>query len=50
MSNIGKQPIVIPKGVEVNQKGTNIFVKGTLGELNHEFKSDIIFKSVDTSM
>ena len=41
MSNIGKQPIVIPKGVEVSRKETNIFVKGKLGELNHEFKSDI---------
>ena len=41
MSNIGKQPITIPEGVEVNQEGTNILVKGTLGELNHDFKSDI---------
>ena len=41
MSNIGKQPIVIPEGVEVSRKETNIFVKGKLGELNHEFKSDI---------
>jgi len=41
MSNIGKQPIAIPEGVEVSRKKTNIFVKGKLGELNHEFKSDI---------
>jgi len=41
MSNIGKQPITIPEGVEVSRKETNIFVKGKLGELNHEFKSDI---------
>ena len=41
MSNIGKQPIVIPEGVEVSQKGANIIVKGKLGELNHEFESDI---------
>ncbi|SVD45501.1 uncharacterized protein METZ01_LOCUS398355, partial [marine metagenome] len=27
MSNIGKQPIPIPEGVEVSQKETNIFVK-----------------------
>jgi len=39
--NIGKQPIAIPEGVEVSRKETNIFVKGKLGELNHEFKSDI---------
>ena len=41
MSNIGKQPIAIPEGVAVSRKETNIFVKGKLGELNHEFKSDI---------
>lgn len=41
MSNIGKQPIIIPEGVEVSRKETNIFVKGKLGELNHEFQSDI---------
>ena len=41
MSNIGKQPISIPKGVEVSRKEDNIFVKGKLGALNQEFKSDI---------
>ena len=41
MSNLGKQPIAIPEGVVVSRKETNIFVKGKLGELNHEFKSDI---------
>ena len=38
MSNIGKQPISIPEGVEVSRKEDNIFVKGKLGELNQEFK------------
>ena len=41
MSNIGKQPIAIPESDEVSRKEANIFVKGKLGELNHEFKSDI---------
>ena len=41
MSNIGKQPISITEGVEVSRKDDNIFVKGKLGELNQEFKSDI---------
>ncbi|MBC8257343.1 MAG: 50S ribosomal protein L6 [Candidatus Marinimicrobia bacterium] len=41
MSNIGKQPITIPEGVEVSRIEDNIFVKGKLGELNHEFKTDI---------
>ena len=41
MSNIGKQPIAIPEGVEVSREEDKICVKGTLGELNQEFKSDI---------
>ena len=41
MSNIGKQPIAIPGGVEVSRKEDKICVKGALGELNQEFKSDI---------
>ena len=40
MSNIGKQPIAIPEGVEVSRKEANIFVKGKLGELNHAFLKD----------
>ena len=39
MSNIGKQPIPIPEGVEVIRKGTSIIVKGKLGELTQEFNS-----------
>ena len=41
MSNIGKQPIPIPESVEVSQQGTNIVVKGKLGELTQEFNHDI---------
>ena len=41
MSNIGKQPILIPEGVEVSQKEASIIVKGKLGELSQEFNSDI---------
>ena len=37
MSNIGKQPIPIPEGVKVKQQGSEIFVKGNLGELNQVF-------------
>ena len=42
MSNIGKQPIVVPDGVDVNINGTNIKVKGSLGELNLNFNSNMI--------
>ena len=37
MSNIGKQPIPIPKGVELIQNDTEITVKGELGELKQLF-------------
>ena len=41
MSNIGKQPILIPEGVEVQRENTHIIVKGKLGELTETFYSDI---------
>tara|TARA_Y100000590_G_C15713947_1_gene1011250 strand:- start:1905 stop:2453 length:549 start_codon:yes stop_codon:yes gene_type:complete len=37
MSNIGKQPILIPDGVELKMEGQTIYVKGKLGELNQKF-------------
>ena len=39
MSNIGKQPIAIPDGVDVNINEDRLVVKGKLGELNMSFKS-----------
>ena len=50
MSNIGKQPIPIPEGVEVSRKETSIIVKGKLGELTQEFNSDIQIKINDTEV
>ena len=41
MSNIGKQPIPIPDGIEVSRKETSIIVKGTLGELSQAFNPTI---------
>lgn len=41
MSNIGKQPIPIPEGVEVNKQKNKIFVKGKLGELTQILNNDI---------
>lgn len=42
MSRIGKLPIVIPKGVEVNVSSTNeVTVKGPLGELKQKVDPDI---------
>ena len=34
MSRIGKNPVVIPEGVEVQVSGQNVKAKGKLGELN----------------
>ena len=42
MSNIGKQPIPIPEGVELIQNGTEIAVKGKLGELKQVFHPEAI--------
>lgn len=36
MSRIGKKPVAIPNGVEVQKKGTKIEVKGPLGTLDTE--------------
>jgi len=36
MSRIGKQPIVVPNGVDVHVDGLNVRVKGPLGELSQQ--------------
>lgn len=36
MSRIGKQPIAVPKNVEVSVSGTHLKFKGPLGELEHD--------------
>ena len=41
MSNIGKQPIPIPDGVEITLKNNDVNVKGKLGDLSYSFESDI---------
>ncbi len=41
MSNIGKQPIIVPDGTEISINNNSIVVKGKLGELNLNFKSEI---------
>ena len=39
MSRIGRLPIVIPNGVQVNLNGSNVIVKGPKGELQRIFSS-----------
>ena len=50
MSNIGKQPIIVPDGVDVNINGTNIKVKGSLGELDLNFNSNMLISYDDNKI
>jgi large subunit ribosomal protein L6 len=47
MSRIGKLPITVPAGVEVNITETSVSVKGKLGSLTETIDSDIIVKLED---
>ena len=44
MSNIGKQPVNVPDGVDVNLNQNMISVKGSWGELSLKFNSEINIK------
>lgn len=41
MSRIGRAPVIIPKGVDVNVQGATVSVKGPKGELTRTFTSDV---------
>jgi len=41
MSRIGKKPIEIPQGVQVQIEGKRVVVKGPKGELSREFRDEI---------
>ena len=47
MSRIGKSPIALPQGVEFKVNDNVVTVKGKLGELTQELKSDIAVKLED---
>ncbi|MEM6445032.1 MAG: 50S ribosomal protein L6 [Cyanobacteria bacterium J06642_2] len=47
MSRIGKQPIPVPKGVEVNIDGQDVAVKGPKGELKREIPAQIVVQLED---
>ena len=47
MSRIGLMPVVVPDGVEIKIKGTNVKVKGPKGELQHTFPADMEIKFDD---
>ncbi len=50
MSRIGRKPVQIPDGVTVKQDGSLITVKGSMGELSHEFPQDIVIKIADNQI
>lgn len=41
MSRIGRLPVAVPNGVQVNVQGSNVNVKGPKGELTRSFSSQI---------
>ena len=47
MSRIGKAPVVIPKGVEVNVSGSHVAVKGPKGKLEFTFEPVMTIKVED---
>ena len=44
MSRIGLMPVVVPDGVDVKIKGSNVQVRGPKGELQHTFPADMEIK------
>jgi len=44
LSRIGLMPVVVPDGVDVKIKGSNVQVKGPKGELQHTFPEDMEIK------
>ena len=51
MSRIGKNPIVIPQGVEINLGDNNVVtIKGSKGELTKSFSTDLTIKLEDNNL
>ena len=47
MSRIGRLPVVIPSGVQVNVQGSNVHVKGPKGELKRIFSPHVSISMED---
>lgn len=41
MSRIGRMPVVVPAGVDVEINGTHVRVKGPRGQMQHDFPADM---------
>ena len=50
MSRIGKLPVAIPAGVEVNVEGSTVTVKGPQGTLSRTMNSNMIIKMEDNTV
>lgn len=50
MSRIGRQPIVIPAGVEVKIEGSLVSVKGPKGETSRQVNKDMIIKQESSTL
>ncbi len=50
MSRIGRMPVVVPKGVEVEVKDTYVRVKGPKGQMEHVFPAGIEISKEDSSI
>ena len=50
MSRIGKLPVAIPAGVEVNVEGSTVTVKGPLGTLSRTMNSNMLIKIEDNAV
>lgn len=50
MSRIGRLPVVIPAGVQVNVDGTTVHVKGPNGEMKHEFSPAVSVELEGTTL
>ncbi len=44
MSRIGRLPVAVPSGVQVNVQGSDVHVKGPKGEMKRTFSSDVDIK------
>ncbi len=44
MSRVGKEPIILPDGVQVRLDGRNLTVTGPRGTLNHEIPGQIVLR------
>jgi len=47
MSRVGRQPIVVPQGVDVSIEGSSVSVKGPKGELSGRFDADMVIELAD---